>query len=795
MSLLSGIKIRHLLMAGFLACALITAVASTVGYQALSQIEDVYRQDTDRVSEIVAEQAVLTTHLAQLRKLIDQLSWATDLTVLPGLAADMAELRAGWPDPQALPTLDLAEFDLMTFKRREIESNNVATLVYASVTKSLEEIKRLTMAITNDLGSMARGNLDAAVTAGEESSPAGLHGLTDRPEHRSATDPDTFHAMQVTLDVRASAWQLTAQIKELLVTDDLALVRRSKEPVFKAIDQALANLDRLPPSEETAALAKVFKLLRGQAGALMDNRLKALLARGEIHLLLEHGGSTAAAAENDHKDLVTLPQRMRLLEEELVARTRQLQEKTAESFARSIRQSLAWRQTLVGMGLAAVIMAIAIGLFASRQVTSGLDDMVKALRRMAGCDFTVRLETERKVLRETAWMGRSLNSTVATLNEVIRHIIDSSSDINQSAESLSQTSDEMSAQAREMSERSGAAVKDTGQASSNVDSIAAAAQEVSSQAAGVSASSAEVSKKMVDVETAAVAVSNNLNSVAAAAEQMSGSVGTVATSVEEMYASLAEVTRYAGRGAEMTSQASARAGDTSAAVYSLGLSAKEIGDVVELIRGIADQTNLLALNATIEAASAGEAGKGFAVVAGEVKALAKQTATATEEIKRKIGGMQAHTEQSVAHIRNILEFITESDTIMHTIATAVEQQTATTNEIAKSISSVAEGANAVSMNVAEAARGAAQAARHVQTAVQLEEDVSQGIHEVARAAEFIAADAAQAAHHMIQVADNVSGLNSGVQVYVESGEWTFHAAQQLTELSRRLRKSVDNFRV
>ena len=649
MSLLSGMRIRHLLTGGFLACALITAVASYVGHQALSRIEGVYRQDADRVSEIVAEQAVLTTRLAQLRKLIDRLSWATDVTALPGLASDMAALRAGWPDEQAVPTLDLAEFELMTFKRREIESNNVAALIYASVTKALDEINQKTLAITNDLGRGARANLDAATNDIRELSQAGKKGVADRLEHLTVAMVGAFGTMQAALDIRASAWELTAHIRELLVTNDLALVRRSREPVYSAIDQAVANLDQLPSGEETAALTKAFTMLRGQAGALMDNRIKALMAGEEINRLLERNGSASTAMESDDKEYITLPERMRLLEEELQFRTRQLQEKTAESFARSSRESLAWRRTLVGMGAAAVIMAVFIGLFASRQVTGGLDDMVSALRRMAGCDFTVRIDTERKVLRETAWMGRSLNSTVETLGEVIRHIIDTSSDINKAAESLSQTSDEMSAQAKEMSERSAAAAGDTGQASSNVDSMAAAAQEVSSQAAGVSASSAEVSRKIVDVEAAAVAVSNNLNSVAVAAEQMSGSVTTVATSVEEMYASLAEVTRYAGRGAEMTSQVSARAGDTSEAIHSLGLSAKEIGDVVELIRGIADQTNLLALNATIEAASAGEAGKGFAVVAGEVKALAKQTAAATEEIKRKIDGMQTHTEQLGDH--------------------------------------------------------------------------------------------------------------------------------------------------
>ena len=138
-------------------------------------------------------------------------------------------------------------------------------------------------------------------------------------------------------------------------------------------------------------------------------------------------------------------------------------------------------------------------------------------------------------------------------------------------------------------------------------------------------------------------VSNNLNMVASAAEEMSASVNNVAAAIEEMYSSLNEVARNAARGAGVTGGAANSAEKTSNIVHELGDSAKEIGDVVDLIKGIAAQTNLLALNAAIEAAGAGEAGKGFAVVANEVKELARQTGKATEDIRERVGTIQANT--------------------------------------------------------------------------------------------------------------------------------------------------------
>lgn len=194
---------------------------------------------------------------------------------------------------------------------------------------------------------------------------------------------------------------------------------------------------------------------------------------------------------------------------------------------------------------------------------------------------------------------------------------------------------------------------------------------------------------------------------AAAAEQVSKNVTTVSTAAEEMGASIKEIAKSANEAAKIATSAVRVADKTNAAVAKLGESSAEIGNVIKVITSIAQQTNLLALNATIEAARAGEAGKGFAVVANEVKELAKQTAKATEDISRKIEAIQGDTKSSVEAIAQIGKIINQINDIQNTIASAVEEQTATTGEISRNVTEAAQGSN----EIAQSITGVAQAAR------------------------------------------------------------------------------------
>lgn len=226
----------------------------------------------------------------------------------------------------------------------------------------------------------------------------------------------------------------------------------------------------------------------------------------------------------------------------------------------------------------------------------------------------------------------------------------------------------------------------------------------SSALAGASQELTAVSQQMAAnaEETAAQA-----GVASAAAEQVSSNVTTVATAAEEMGASIKEIARNANEAAKVATAAVKVAERTNSTVAKLGESSAEIGNVVKVITSIAQQTNLLALNATIEAARAGEAGKGFAVVANEVKELAKQTAKATEDISGKIEAIQTDTKGAVEAIEQIGQIINQINDIQNTIASAVEEQTATTGEISRNVAEAAKGSSEIAQNVG----GVAQAAR------------------------------------------------------------------------------------
>ncbi len=224
----------------------------------------------------------------------------------------------------------------------------------------------------------------------------------------------------------------------------------------------------------------------------------------------------------------------------------------------------------------------------------------------------------------------------------------------------------------------------------------------------VSQASTELEASATTLTATAVRSQQVTTTVAAASEEASTNVQSVASATEELSSSVNEISRQVQESARMAGEAVDQARTTNDRVGELSKAAGRIGDVVELINTIAGQTNLLALNATIEAARAGEAGRGFAVVASEVKALAEQTAKATGEISQQIAGIQAATQESVHAIREISDTIERLSEISSTIAAAVEEQGAATQEISRNVQQAAQGTQQVSANVVDVQRGAGE---------------------------------------------------------------------------------------
>ena len=226
----------------------------------------------------------------------------------------------------------------------------------------------------------------------------------------------------------------------------------------------------------------------------------------------------------------------------------------------------------------------------------------------------------------------------------------------------------------------------------NAQTLSSASEELTANSQQMVANAEETSMQAGVVSTGAQRVSTNVQTVAAGSEQMSASIREIAKNAQEA-AKVASVGVKAANSATET-------------ISKLGLSSEEIGKVIKTITAIAQQTNLLALNATIEAARAGEAGKGFAVVANEVKELAKETAKATEDISQKIESIQGDTRHAVNAISEINVVINKINDYQNTIASAVEEQTATTNEINRNITEAARGSTEIAENIVGVANSA-----------------------------------------------------------------------------------------
>lgn len=253
----------------------------------------------------------------------------------------------------------------------------------------------------------------------------------------------------------------------------------------------------------------------------------------------------------------------------------------------------------------------------------------------------------------------------------------------------------------------------------------AAMTKIGDSSALLASSAEELSAVATQMTKASEETFSRASTVSAASEEVSESVQTVSSATEEMNASIQEISKNATVAVEVANSAVKAADASMISMDQLDRSSTEIGQVVKLITSVAQQTNLLALNATIEAARAGEAGKGFAVVANEVKELAKQTAQATEEISQKIEAIQKTTGNSIEEISGIAKIIRRIDDIQQTISAAVEEQTATTSEISRSISEVARGGAEIGNTMADLTDAASAASQSTKDTLGAASSLSQ----------------------------------------------------------------------
>ncbi|PIT03122.1 chemotaxis protein [Bradyrhizobium nitroreducens] len=453
----------------------------------------------------------------------------------------------------------------------------------------------------------------------------------------------------------------------------------SRQAVLKMIDDQLKQFDERLDEVGKTRDERAQQLLANVRQSYADYKVqlgqtRALLAQAKEEKKSAQGDELTAAVMKSWSASEKLQASIKVVADRLNDRVEEFAKAASDEYQSKSRLMVG----LAGFGIiSGLLLGFVIGQFG---IAKPMRSLVGLLQRMAKGDIVDMIGTERR--DEIGQTARAVEEIKLMLAEKARQ--EAATKAEQDRLQAELRRQEMHRLAGEFEGTVGEIVHTVSSASTELEASAGTLTTTAEQTQTISAA------------------------VAAASEEASTNVQSVASASEELSSSVNEIGRQVQESSRIASEAVQQATRTNGDIARLAEAAGRIGDVIELINNIAAQTNLLALNATIEAARAGEAGRGFAVVASEVKALAEQTAKATEEISRHVSGMQSATDNSVAAIQGIGDTITRMSEIASAIASAVEEQGAATQEISRNIQHAAKGAEEVSSGITSVQRNAAE---------------------------------------------------------------------------------------
>ncbi len=493
----------------------------------------------------------------------------------------------------------------------------------------------------------------------------GMRNVGARLQATAESGPLIYTAMEMKLAV-ANDLQLFKSLEAAQWPDEVEASLGAHEKIaaqFNALGNAILN------GGETEA---------GVIEATKDERLQQVVAEAlkfydasfhaKFKILADLITKKISAEPYDYALLDQLGAEISQIGENIISRLKDVEtgvKGSIESVNREAQQAINRANTSVLVGIASgVLLALLLGWVSTRNITRPIKQVVALAQQMSDGDFTHNLEIDQK--DEIGQLVTALNRLVRRMEHMLRRVVNSVDTLRFSSGEMTRISDQMADGADLTAGRS--------------NTVAAAAEEMSA----------------------------SMDSVSAVSQEATTNVSVVADAVEATTESIQAIARHSKEARTIADSAVVQANHASAKMNALGDAADAINKVTEVITEISEQTNLLALNATIEAARAGEAGKGFAVVANEIKELARQTAEATHEIKAKIGDIQHSTGETVGEMQQISQVINQVNEIVATIATSVDGQLATAQEMAGSVREAALGFGEINQNVAQCSQATGQ---------------------------------------------------------------------------------------